>query len=176
MRALGLFLAATLLPFVAYAASININTADASLLDTLPGIGPTKAAAIIDYRTKNGPFIKIEDIQNVSGIGPTTFANIQSSITVGTVSGGGESPQPPVSPTGSHTVQAVEPITSTTKNAPVYEEIEAPAAANELAGVGAPLSAPEPVAERSRASGLFSVWTLGLLGVIVVAGAVFILL
>ncbi|HUQ30385.1 MAG TPA: helix-hairpin-helix domain-containing protein [Candidatus Paceibacterota bacterium] len=69
-------------PFVAHAELININTADAAALDTLPGIGPSKAAAIIDYRTQQGPFAVIADIQNVSGIGPATFANIQSLITV----------------------------------------------------------------------------------------------
>lgn len=84
MRTAGLLTLATLIfPIVAYAALVNINTADAALLDTLPGIGPSKAAAIIDYRTQHGPFARIEDIQNVSGIGPTTFANMQSFITVG---------------------------------------------------------------------------------------------
>ena len=62
---------------------ININTADSTLLQTLNGIGAVKAQAIIDYRTLNGPFQAIEDIQNVSGIGPATFNNIKSFITVG---------------------------------------------------------------------------------------------
>ncbi len=48
---------------------VNINTANASLLDTLPGIGPVKAQNIIDYRTEHGPFLSIEEIQNVWGIG-----------------------------------------------------------------------------------------------------------
>jgi competence protein ComEA len=61
---------------------ININTATAAQLDTLPGIGPTTAQKIIDYRTQNGPFQKIEDIMNVPGIGPVTFDNIKSLITV----------------------------------------------------------------------------------------------
>ena len=70
-------------PSHALAALININTADAALLDTLPGIGPTKATAIIDYRKAHGPFAKIEDIQNVSGIGASTYAEIAPLITVG---------------------------------------------------------------------------------------------
>lgn len=75
-----------LFPTFAYAALININTADATLLDTLPGIGPTYATRIVDYRTANGPFAHIEDIQNVSGIGPSTYADIAPLITVGDTS------------------------------------------------------------------------------------------
>ncbi|MHB8710409.1 MAG: helix-hairpin-helix domain-containing protein [Minisyncoccota bacterium] len=83
MRTFGSLALIALLPVFAHAATlININTADATLFDTLPGIGPTKAAAIVDYRNQNGPFTTIEDIQNVSGIGPVTFANIESLITV----------------------------------------------------------------------------------------------
>lgn len=84
MKKLALFLYLFLVPFLVHAAAlININTADAALLDTLPGIGPSKAAAIVTYRTDHGPFATIEDIQNVSGIGPSTFADIEALITVG---------------------------------------------------------------------------------------------
>ena len=62
---------------------ININTANLAELDTLPGIGPTTAQKIIDYRTVNGPFLLIENIMNVSGIGPATFESIKDLITVG---------------------------------------------------------------------------------------------
>ncbi len=77
------FALAFVVPAPAYAALININTADAALLDTLPGIGPTYAARIVDYRTAHGPFARTEDIQNVSGIGPSTYADIAAFITVG---------------------------------------------------------------------------------------------
>lgn len=61
---------------------VNINTASVSELDTLPGIGPAYAQAIINYRTANGPFIRIEDIEKVKGIGPKTFEKMKSRITI----------------------------------------------------------------------------------------------
>ncbi len=62
---------------------ININTASAAELDTLPGIGPTTAQKIIDYRTINGPFVSTEDIVRVSGIGPASYERLKNLITVG---------------------------------------------------------------------------------------------
>jgi competence protein ComEA len=62
---------------------VNINTASQQELDTLPEIGPALAQRIIAYRTAKGPFTKIEDIQNVSGIGTVTFEKIKDLITVG---------------------------------------------------------------------------------------------
>jgi competence protein ComEA len=64
------------------AKKININTATLDELDTLPKIGPSIAQRIMDYRTKNGPFKKIEDLKNVSGIGDATFETIKDLITV----------------------------------------------------------------------------------------------
>ncbi len=61
---------------------ININTASVEALDALPGIGPAFAQRIVDYRQANGPFQRIEDITNVSGIGPATFEKIKDRITV----------------------------------------------------------------------------------------------
>ena len=60
---------------------ININTATLEELDSLPGIGPTTAQKVLDYRDANGPFSVIEDIMNVSGIGPATFGDIKDLIT-----------------------------------------------------------------------------------------------
>jgi competence protein ComEA len=62
---------------------ININTAASFELEELPGIGPTTAAKIIAYRDANGPFLSIEDIINVSGIGPGTYERIKDLITIG---------------------------------------------------------------------------------------------
>ena len=61
---------------------ININTATLEELDSLPGIGPTIAQRIIDYRNENGPFSTIEEIMDVSGVGPATFDEIENMITV----------------------------------------------------------------------------------------------
>lgn len=63
-------------------ALVNLNTATDADLMTLPGIGPSKAAAIIAYRTDNGNFQKIEDLTNVTGIGEKTFEKLKDSISV----------------------------------------------------------------------------------------------
>lgn len=62
---------------------VNINTADVAQLDTLPGIGPSTAEKIVEYRDTNGPFAAIDEIMSVSGIGPAKFEQIESFITVG---------------------------------------------------------------------------------------------
>ncbi len=61
---------------------ININTASSEQLETLPGIGPSKATEIINYREKNGDFLNIRDILNVPGIGESIFGKIETMITV----------------------------------------------------------------------------------------------
>jgi competence protein ComEA len=61
---------------------VNINTATAEELDTLPGVGPSIAQRIIDYRTTHGPFQSIEDIKKVKGIGDATFEELKDKITV----------------------------------------------------------------------------------------------
>ena len=63
-------------------ALVNINTATSAELQSLNGIGPAYAQRIIDYRNTNGPFSQIDDIQNVTGIGPATFEKIKNDITV----------------------------------------------------------------------------------------------
>lgn len=61
---------------------VNLNTATASQLDTLDGIGATYAQRIIDYREANGGFKSIDEIKNVKGIGDKTFEKIKDQITV----------------------------------------------------------------------------------------------
>ncbi len=61
---------------------ININEADEAVLMSLSGIGPSKAASIIQHREEKGFFKTIDEIKNVSGIGESTFNNLKDSITV----------------------------------------------------------------------------------------------
>ena len=61
---------------------VNINLASPIELDQLPGIGPTKAAAIVAYREKNGPFKALEDLANVTGIGPNTVETLREYLTL----------------------------------------------------------------------------------------------
>jgi len=61
---------------------IDINRAEAWLLEALPGIGPSKARAIIDYRQQNGGFKHTTEITRVDGIGPALYEEIKDLITV----------------------------------------------------------------------------------------------
>lgn len=61
---------------------INLNKADETELQNLPGIGPAKAAAIIEYRSTSGPFNAVEDLKNVSGIGDKTFEKLKDLVSV----------------------------------------------------------------------------------------------
>lgn len=62
---------------------ININTADAVELDKIPGIGPARAADIINYRETHNGFKTIEEMKNIKGIGDKTFESMKHLITVG---------------------------------------------------------------------------------------------
>ena len=62
---------------------ININTASVADFDALPGIGAKTAALIVEYRQKNGPFKKIEELMNVRGIGEKNFLKLKPQLTVG---------------------------------------------------------------------------------------------
>ena len=64
-------------------ATINLNTATAAELEKLPGIGQKVAARIVEYRQKNGPFKKVEELMNVQGIGEKSFLQFRGQLTVG---------------------------------------------------------------------------------------------
>ncbi len=68
---------------VAQGGSLDLNTASASDLDSLPGIGQSFADRIIEYRTTNGPFTSVADLQKVKGIGAALFAKIAPLVSVG---------------------------------------------------------------------------------------------
>ena len=63
-------------------ALINVNTASATELEALPGVGEVIAQAIVDYRTENGPFTSVDQLLDVSGIGDATLEDIRELVTV----------------------------------------------------------------------------------------------
>lgn len=71
-------------PPVAAAATgvVNLNSATAAQIASLPGIGPKTAELVVQYRQKNGPFKKIEEIMNVRGVGEKSFLKIKDRLTV----------------------------------------------------------------------------------------------
>src|SRR5262249_55193977 len=71
---------------------VNINTASAAELDGLPGIGAKTAARIVEYRQKNGPFKKVEELMNVRGVGEKNFLKLKSQSTVGAAKADHERP------------------------------------------------------------------------------------
>ena len=62
---------------------VNVNTASAEQLATLPGVGPALASRIVEYRQKSGSFRATKDVMNVKGIGEKNFAKIEAWLTVG---------------------------------------------------------------------------------------------
>ena len=62
---------------------VNLNTATVAELEALPGIGAKVATRIVEYRTKKGPFLKIEELMNVQGVGEKSFLKLRPQLTVG---------------------------------------------------------------------------------------------
>jgi competence protein ComEA len=60
---------------------VNLNTADATELETLPGLGPELAARIVEWRTQNGRFSSVDDLLNVTGIGAKTLSGLAELVT-----------------------------------------------------------------------------------------------
>ncbi|HNH45738.1 MAG TPA: ComEA family DNA-binding protein [Myxococcota bacterium] len=97
-------------PIFAWAGLIDLNAATSAELEGLPGIGASKAAAIIQYRTDHGGFKSVDELDNVPGIGEATMANLRPLVTVGAAkaSTGGEKPpaEAPATPTATVTPSA----------------------------------------------------------------------
>ncbi|HEX2029893.1 MAG TPA: ComEA family DNA-binding protein [Actinomycetota bacterium] len=69
-------------PGAAAGGLVNVNTATATELEELPGIGPVLAEAIVAYREEHGPFTSVDQLEDVSGIGPVTLEEIRDLVTV----------------------------------------------------------------------------------------------
>lgn len=80
-------------PTAAAPAVVNINTASATDIERLPGIGAKTAALIVEYRQKNGPFKKIEELMNVRGVGEKSFLKLKPHLTVGQAKADHNQPQ-----------------------------------------------------------------------------------
>ena len=80
-----LFVTALLCSGFAWATPVNINTADAKTLESLNGIGSSKAAAIVEYRQANGPFKTVDDLSKVKGIGEKLVDKNRADLAVGNV-------------------------------------------------------------------------------------------
>ncbi len=114
-------------------AAVNVNTATQEQLESLNGIGPAKAKAIIDYRQKNGGFKTLEDLDKVPGIGEGILGKIKSDITLT----GASSVKVEAKPAALPTTKKAEPV----KAAPV-----AAAPAPAPVAKPAPIATPAPVA------------------------------
>src|SRR5437868_3247972 len=82
-----IFLAAALMcSWAAWAAPVDINSADAKTLESLNGIGPSKAEAIVEYRKTNGPFKNVDELSKVKGIGQKLVDKNRENLAIGKAS------------------------------------------------------------------------------------------
>lgn len=122
-------------------AAVNINTADQAELETLPGIGASKAVAILQYRTDHGAFTSVDELDNVAGIGPSTLASLRDLVTVGNAAetkaaaaSGGTAPAPAVTTAGA--APAAPPPAAPTSCTAVNINTADAAALDALPGIG----------------------------------------
>ncbi len=117
---------------------VNLNTATAEELDEVPGIGPSRAAAIIAYRRQNGPFGSVRELEGVSGIGPRNIEPMLPHLTVSgrtvvTIAGGGVPATEPPEP--SPEIETATVATVVNLNTATAEELDT------LDGIGPALAA-----------------------------------
>lgn len=125
-------------------AGVNVNSANQAELETLPGIGPSKAAAIIQHRSDHGPFQSLQDLDAVSGIGPATLETLDGLVEFG----GADEVDPVARPAQAATPKAPPaPKAPSTPGARVNINTASEAQLNELPGVG-PAKAAAIVGER----------------------------
>lgn len=85
MKTLKLLLATCLfVPGLVLAQAVNINTADVKSLESISGIGPVKAQAIISYRQQHGAFASVDDLAKVPGLGDKSVDRMRTQLSVGT--------------------------------------------------------------------------------------------
>ena len=134
-----LLIALVLLVFSSFAiAAVNINTATKEQLDALPGIGPVKAQAIVDYRNANGPFKTPADIMKVKGIKEGEFAKIKDQIAVSGVTATAVPPTPakaapPAAAPAATPAPAAAPVPAATPAPPTMSKADESKAAKEKA-------------------------------------------
>lgn len=68
-------------------AAVNLNTATQAELESVTGIGPSRAKAIVEYRKANGPFKKVDDLVNLPGIGPKSMDQLRPQLSIGAAGG-----------------------------------------------------------------------------------------
>lgn len=130
-----------LLPGVAWA-GVNVNSASSAELQTLPGIGPSKAEAIVAYRNENGPFSSLSALDAVPGIGPSTLQNISPLVDFGEGSGSAPTPTVPVQalqaiPPQAPPVAAAAPSVPRASGSGVNINVASAAELESLPGIGA---------------------------------------
>lgn len=87
MKRLLALLAAGFVSVPAALAAVNLNTASQAELETVKGIGPAKARAILEYRTRNGPFQSVDELKEIKGFGDKAVNKLRAEVSVGEGSG-----------------------------------------------------------------------------------------
>ncbi|KVW41665.1 competence protein ComE [Burkholderia ubonensis] len=141
-KLLMLFVALSLSLTAAFAAAVEVNTADQAALESVKGLGPVKSKAIIDERTKNGPFKDADDLANrVKGLGTKSVAHLEEN---GLTIGGSSTP-----PKG---VKASKPAAVTGTTAPASKPAATPATTAPATTGAATTTAPAPAASAPEAA------------------------